>query len=215
MPTIVNKSIDKVTIIASYINKLRANNSGDNFIQLKDKNYAFGLAYSDDISANLWYYNVDQENYTQVYGDISGKVDDITLSIQGVSTNYDTGDDSTAYGVKISNKIDDMELSVAYDDTSNRTSGMVEVDSIYTSSWNIFASQDIGSSWKVEGSKDISGINASMSYADYETLGNEFDLVLGYKIADNALLDVIFTNTKYDEDSDAENALEIIGTYTF
>jgi hypothetical protein len=213
--TIANKSIDKVTLIASYVNKLRGNNSGDNFVKLKDDNYAFGLAYSDAISANLWYYNIDQADYTEVYGDISGKVNNITFSVQGVSTDYDRGDDSTGYGAKISTKIDDTELSVAYNDISDRVAGMVEVDSIYTSSWNIFASQDIGSSWKVEGSKEFSGVSATMSYADYETVGNEFDLILGYKIADNKSLDAIFTNTKYGEDSDAENALEIIGTYTF
>jgi len=213
--TVSNSSIDKVTLIASYVNKWRANNSGDNFAKLADDNYAFGAVYSDIVDANLWYYNVDVLKYTEVYADVSKKLDMVTLSGQVATTDYDTGKDSTAYGAKVGASISGFDLSVAYNNVDDRPAGMVGVDSIYTSSWNVFASQDIGSSWKVEAGKKFSGLSTTLSYADYETDGEELDLILGYSVADNMSLDAIFTNTKYSEDADAENALELIATYTF
>ena len=213
--TLVNKSVDKFTFIASYVNKWRSNDSGDNFARLADNNYAFGIGYSDVVDANLWYYNVDALAYTQVYADISKDLNGVTLSGQGVSTKYDAGDDSLVYGLKVGTALSGADISIAYNHVEDRVAGMVGVDSMYTSSWNNFASQDIGDSWKVEASKEISGVSSSISYADYETNGNELDLILGYAVSDTTSVDAIFTNTKYTENGDADNALELIATYNF
>jgi len=213
--TMANKSIDKVTLIASYVNKWRGNNSGDNFAKLADDNYAIGAVYNDVVDANLWYYNVDALDYTQIYFDVSKKLDPVTVSGQVATTDYGTGDDSTAYGIKVGTSLSGFDLNVAYNNVDDRSAGMVGIDSMYTSSWNNFASQDVGASWKLDASKEFSGVSTSLSYADYETNGEELDLVLGYGVADNMSLDAIFTNTKYSEDDDAENALELIATYTF
>ena len=213
--TLANNSIDKVTLIASYVNKRRANNSGDNFAKLTDDNYALGIAYSDAISANLWYYNIDVADYTQIYADISDDFNGVTLSLQGASTDYGTGDDSLAYGAKIASSFSGLDVSFAYNNVDDRAAGMVGVDSMYTSSWNSFASQDVGASWKLEADTALLGPNITISYADYETNGNEFDLILGHNLADNMSLDAIYSNTKYSEDDDAENALEFIATYSF
>ncbi len=215
--TMANKSIENVTLIASYVNKMRANNTGDNFAKLRDDNYAFGAVYGGIVDANLWYYNVDVADYTQIYLDVSKKIGEVTLSGQGATTDYGTGDDSTAYGLKVASSVAGFDLSAAYNNVDDRAAGMVGVDSMYTSSWNVFASQDIGASWKVDMAKEFSGISTTLSYADYETVGNELDVILGYSIADNISMDTIFTSTKYgeDEDEDADNALELIATYTF
>jgi len=213
--TLVNNSVDKFTFIASYVNKHRANDNGDNFTKLADNNYALGMGYSDLVDANIWFYNVDAGNYTQVYGDISKDLNGVTLAGQAVSTKYDAGDDSLLYGLKVGTALSGLDVSIAYDHVEDRVTGMVGIDSMYTSSWNHFASQDIGDSWKVEASKEISGVNTSVSYADYETLGNELDLILGYTVSDTTSVDAIFTNTKYTENADADNALELIATYNF
>lgn len=213
--TLVNKSVDKVTFVASYVNKHRANNTGDNFAKLNDNNYAFGAGYSDGIEANLWFYNVDAANYTQFYGDVSEDINGISLAGQGVKTDYDAGLDSTGYGLKVGMGLSGTDMSIAYNHMEDRAAGMVGVDSMYTSSWNSFASQDVGDSWKVDASTKISGISASASYADYETNGNELDVILGYELSKNSSLDAIYSNTKYTEDADADSAIELIGTYTF
>jgi len=213
--TLVNKSVDKFTFIASYVNRWRGNNTGDNFNKLTDDNYAFGAGYSDMVDANLWFYNVDVANYTQVYADVSKEFNGVTLSGQGVKTDYDAGLDSTGYGLKVGTAISNIDMSVAYNHMEDRAAGMVGVDSMYTSSWNSFASQDVGDSWKVDASTKISGVSASASYADYETNGNELDLILGYSVSKNTSLDAVYTNTKYTEDDSAENAIELVGTYTF
>jgi len=56
---------------------------------------------------------------------------------------------------------------------------------------------------------------SSASYADYETNGNELDLILGYGVSKNTSIDAVYTNTKYSEAGDADNAIELVGTYTF
>jgi hypothetical protein len=213
--TLVNKSVDKFTFIASYVNKWRRNNTGDTFAKLADNNYAFGAGYSDVVDANLWFYNVDEAQYKQVYVDVSKDLNGVTLSGQGVKTNYDAGLDSTGYGLKVGMALSGIDMSVAYNHIEDRAAGMVGVDSMYTSSWNTFASQDIGDSWKVDASTEISGVSASASYADYEVKGNELDVILGYGLSKNTSLDAIYTNTKYAEADEADNAIELIGTYTF
>ena len=213
--TLVNKSVDKFTFIASYVNRWRGNNTGDNFNKLTDDNYAFGAGYSDTVDANLWFYNVDVANYTQVYADVSKEFNGVTLSGQGVKTDYDAGLDSTGYGLKVGTAMSGIDMSVAYNHMEDRAAGMVGVDSMYTSSWNSFASQDVGDSWKVDASTKISGVSASASYADYETNGNELDLILGYGVSKNTSIDAVYTNTKYSEAGDADNAIELVGTYTF
>ena len=213
--TLVNKSLDKFTFIASYVNKHRINNTGDKFGKLADNNYAFGIVYSDVVDANLWYYNVDALAYTQIYADVSKDLNGVTVSGQLATTDYDAGDDSTAYGLKIGTAVSGVDVAASYNHVEDRAAGMVGVDSMYTSSWNNFASQDIGDSWKVEASKEISGVSTSVSYADYETNGNELDIILGYSVSDTTSVDAIFTNTKYKETDDADNALELIATYNF
>jgi hypothetical protein len=213
--TVVNNSVDKFTFIASYVNKWRGNDTGDNFTRLADDNYAFGVAYSDAVDANLWFYNVDALAYTQVYTDVSKDLNGVTLSGQAIKTNYDVGVDSTAYGLKVGTALSGLDVAIAYNHVEDRVTGMVGVDSIYTSSWNNFGSQDIGDSWKVEASKEISGVSSSISYADYETQGNELDVILGYTVSDTTSVDAIFTNTKTTENGDANNALELIATYNF
>jgi hypothetical protein len=173
------------------------------------------VVYSDAVDANLWYYNVDALAYTQFYADVSKNLNGVTLSGQVATTDYDVGDDSTAYGLKVGTALSGVDLSVAYNHVEDKEAGMVGIDSMYTSSWNNFASQDIGDSWKVEASKEISGVSTSVSYADYETIGNELDVILGYTVSDTTSIDAIFTNTKYAEADDADNALELIATYNF
>ncbi|SFV56669.1 hypothetical protein MNB_SV-14-1111 [hydrothermal vent metagenome] len=108
-----------------------------------------------------------------------------------------------------------VDMSIAYNHMEDKGAGMVGVDSMYTSSWNIFASQDIGDSWKIDASTEVSGVSASASYADYETKGNELDVILGYELSKNVSFDAIYTNTKYTETAKADNAIELSGKYTF
>jgi len=215
--TLVNKSITNLTLVGSYVTKLRANNSGDEFVKLDGDNYAFGAAYSDAFSASVWYYNVDAANYTQVYADAGYEFSGVKLEGQVVSTDYDDeGEDSTAYGVKVSGSLSSITLSAAYASVNDRETGYVEVDSLYTSSWNIFASGIVSDSFKVEAATELDALSATISYADYDT-ANELDVIVGYAITDCFSVDAIYTSTEYDTTTDdgAEGALEVIVTYKF
>jgi hypothetical protein len=214
--TIANKSIDGLTLVGSYVTKLRGVGS-DTFTTLDGENYAVGAAYSDAFDANVWYYNVDAADYTQLYADAGLEVTQgTTVTAQVVSTDFDdAGDDSLGYGAKVSTTVAGVELAAAYNHMKDRAAGMVEVDSMYTSMWNSFASQDVGDSYKVSAAGSLAGVDASIEYADFETIGEELDVILGYNVTDNFALSGIFTNTKYSEDEDAQKALEVIATYTF
>jgi hypothetical protein len=215
--TLVNSSIDNLTLVASYVSKLRANNSGDKFVELEGDNYAFGASYSDAISASLWYYNVDAANYTQVYADAGYEYASVKGQVQFASTDYDdNGEDSTAFGVKLSGSFSNINLSAAYASISDRETGYVEVDSIYTSSWNIYASGIVTDSFKVEAGTEFNSFSATVSYADYDT-ANELDVIVAYAVTDCFSLDAIYTSTEYDTTTNdgAEGALELIATYKF
>ena len=215
--TLVNKSIANLTLVGSYVTKVRPNNSGDKFIKLDGDNYAFGAAYSDALSASVWYYNVDAANYTQVYADAGYEYSGAKIEGQVISTDYDDdGEDSMVYGIKVSGSFANINLSAAYATVEDREAGMVEVDSVYTSSWNIFASQIMTDSFKVEAGTTLDAFTATLSYADYDT-ANEVDVILGYAITDSLGVDAIYTSTEYDTTTDdgAEGALELILTYKF
>jgi len=209
---------DKVSVIGSYVNKFRANNTGESFNQLKDENFAVGVAYRDGIEANLWFYRLDDTtlDYSQFYLDASENIEGSNVSLQAITTNYGAGKDSLSFGIKASAQNSGLNYSLAFNHISDRETGMVGIDSIYTSSWNIFASQDIGNSWKAEISEEVAkGLSTTISYADYETLGHALDLILSYPYSDSISLDAIYSNTKYHKDSSAKNSLEFVATYGF
>ena len=214
--TLGYKVNNNVSVIGSYVNKFRDHNSGDSFKKLKDENYAVGVAYRDGIEANLWFYRVDELDYSQFYLDATEAIDGIDLSLQAVSTSYGSGKDSLSYGLKASSEASGLKYSLALNHISKRETGMVGVDSIYTSSWNTFSSQNIGNSWKAEITDDVTaGLSTTISYAEYETLGHELDLILNYPFSSSVSLDAIYANTQYDKDSSSENSLELVAKYRF
>ncbi len=215
--TLVNKSVNNLTLVGSYVTKIRPNNSGDKFIKLDGDNYTLGASYSDAFSASVWYYNVDAGNYTQVYADAGYELSGVKLEAQVVTTDYDDeGEDSTGYGIKASGSFSNISLSAAYASINDRETGYIERDAMYTSSWNIMAAGIVSDSFKVEASTELDAFSATLSYADYDT-ANEVDVILGYAITDSLGVDAIYTSTEYDTTTDdgAEGALELILTYKF
>jgi hypothetical protein len=218
--TLVNKSVNNLTLVASYVQKIRANNAGDNFSDdLDGDNFALGAAYSDAFSASVWYYNIDAAKYTQVYVDAGYDFGVAKVEGQYIATDYDTNPDATAYGLKISGKIANINLYAAYNAIQDANTGMIEVDSLYTSSWNTWAStvyngEDVDA-FKVGISTTFAGISAELSYADYDQ-GNETDLVLGYDVTDCINVGAVYTNTTPNvANADDVNALELFATYKF
>ena len=218
--TLVNNSIENLTLVGSFVTKWRPNNSGTEFLDLDGDNWTVGAVYANDdvVNASLWYYNIDAygaDKYTQFYVDASKSFGAFNIAAQYASTDYDMGLDSDAFGIKVGTTVSGFDLSAAYNNNSDRTAGYVGRDGLYTSSWNSFAANDIGDSFKVAASTEFSGLATEISYADYETAGQEFDLILGYGVTDCVSLDAIYSNTKYSENEDATNALELIATYKF
>jgi len=218
--TIANNSFENVTLVGSYVRTWRANNTGDNFNELDGDNWTLGAVYDDKtISGNLWYYNVDALNYTQVYVDAGYNFGEFGVAAQYVSTDYDAGDDSDLFAIKATASLGGFDFLAAYSNVSDREAGYVGRDTIYTSSWNTFASDSVGDAFKVEASTKYEELSATMSYAYYEydqgdDEGHEFDLILEYEVTKCIDANVVYSNTNYGEDDD-ENALEVFVNYKF
>ena len=219
--TVANSSIENLTLVGTYLTKWRGNNTGDNFAELNDDNFAFGAAYSDGFDASIWYYNVDAANYTQVYADAGYNFGGFNVAGQIASTDYDAGQDSTAYGLKVGTEFSGVNLMAAVSNVTDSAAGYVGRDGLYTSSWNIFASDiavanDDTLSWKVGASTELAGINAEASYAGYGDDGSELDLILGYDVTDSVNVGAVYTNTTANvANADDVNALEVFATYAF
>jgi len=223
--TIANKSISNLTLVGTYVTKWRANNSGDFGQDLAGDNYAAGAIYgADAISANVWYYNIDAygvNKYTEVYGDVGYDFGSFDVAGQIAATDYDTGVDSTAYGLKAGAEFSGVKLMAAVSNVTDRAAGIVGRDTFYTSSWNTFGSQvavanEDTLSWKVGASTELAGANLEASYAGYGDDGSEFDLILGYDVTDSVNLGAVYTNTTPNvENADDVNALEVFATYKF
>ena len=246
--TVANNSIENLTLVGSYVRTWRPNNSGNNFVNLTDindgNNWTLGASYDNKtISGSVWYYNVDagfefsaptptdpdatyRDAYQQVYVDAGYNFGVAKIAAQYANTNYDTAIDSDVFGVKASATLGAFNLMAAYSNVSDNTAGFVGRDTIYTSSWNVFAATAVGDSFKVEAGSEFAGVTASISYAyyEYETLsgvannkdGSEVDVILGYSFNDSIDLNVVYTNTKADfTNFDDVNALEIYANYKF
>jgi len=225
--TLVNKSISNLTLIGSYVNRWRVNNSGDNFVDLANKNYAFAAVYSNEnlFDASVWYYNVDagaNGGYKQVYADVAVNLMGAKVQGQYVKTNYATStvSDASAYGAKVSYSAYGVSLYGAFAQIAGNKTGFVGVDSIYTSSWNTFASTVYNTkdaaTWKVDASTDIYGISSEFSYAGYGKNGSELDVILGYEANKALNLDLVYSATKANTaTSTKDNALEVVATYKF
>ena len=218
--TLVNNSISNLTLVGTYVDRWRANDSGVNFAKLAGSNYAFGAVYANKnlFDASVWYYNVEAtgvNKYKQVYVDASKTLGMFNVAAQYALTNYNTGLDSKAYGVKVGASFAGIDIYAAYNNNSDRTAGYVGKNALYTTSWNDFAADDIGSSWKVDASAEFAGISTEISYADYKTHGKELDAIFGYSATKCISLDAIYSSTNYTETDTTQNALELIATYKF
>lgn len=222
--TIMNTSIPNVTLTASYITEFRGVNGGDNFVELEGDNWTVGAAYSDAFDASIWYYDIEDSGYTQVYADAGTKIAGIDVAAQYVNTDWDVGDASNVYGIKASGSVGGFDLMGAYvyNDSEDNGAGYYDNDAIYTTMWNSLGSNAIGDAFKVEVATEFSGVSVTADYAYYEdtaglpedTEGSEFDLILGYGITDCIDVAGIYSNTDYGT-GDNNQALELIATYKF
>jgi len=239
--TVANSSIENLTLVGSYVRTWRRNNTGDTWIDLTDiddgNNWTLGAAYDNKtINGSIWYYNVDAgmavtpDKYTQFYVDAGYNFEIAKIEAQYANTNYDTAIDSDVFGVKASATLSGFTLMAAYENVSDNVTGYIGRDTLYTSSWNIFASNVMGDSFKVEAGTEFAAITGSVSYAYYEyegsaltdNEGHEVDVILGYdfKNTDIAVIkdmdiNLVYTNTNYGANSEDINALEIYANYKF
>lgn len=221
--TLVNSSIENLTLVGSYVAKYRPINAGDNYLDLTDAgdHWTVAAAYATDaFNVSAWYYNVDIFDYTQVYVDAGTTLAGAEIAAQYAGTDYGSGDDSTAFGIKAAGEVAGIGLMAAYNNVADNYAGYVGADGLYTSSWNTFAANSVGNAFKVEASGEFSGLSTTASYAyyEYETdaeEGHEFDLILGYGFTDCVSLDAIYSNTNYGDGSGDVSALELIATYKF
>jgi hypothetical protein len=218
--TLVNTSIPDVTLIAAYVDEWRPNNAGVDFFDLDGDNWTASAASAGDtFSASAWYYNVDALGYTQVYVDASTKISSIDVAAQYAYTDYDSNNESNAFGIKASTKVSDISLMAAYNYIDENPTGYVGWNGLYTNSWNTTVANSVGNAFKVEAATELSGLSTTASYAyyEYDNLaedGHEFDLILGYGLTNCISLDAIYSNTDYG-DGENINQLELVATYKF
>jgi len=104
--TLVNSSVENLTLVGSYLRTWRPNNTGDTWVDLTDiddgNNWTVAAAYDNKtLSASLWYYNVDAgaaagnpDKYTQIYADAGYNFGVAQVKAQYIHTDYDSAQDS-------------------------------------------------------------------------------------------------------------------------
>ena len=217
--TLINSSIENVTLVGSYIQKHRANNSGEFGNTLDGDNYTIGAAYDDKtISGSVWYYDIEAGDYSQVYVDLG--YDFGTFKVEGQYIDTDAAIDTSAFGIMASTTVAGFDLSAAYNNLSDGATPYVGWNSLYTNQWNTSVADqyagDIDAS-KVAAATTIMDVSAELSYADYDNDRSELDLVIGYDITDTIDTGIVYTNTQstvWDVNNDV-NQLEVYANYKF
>jgi len=229
--TLMNESIENLTIVGAYITKVRENNSGDFGANLDGDNYTVGAMYDDKtISGSVWYYKVDAalpynpDNYTQIYADLGYDFSSFKVEGQYVGTDFDLATDGTAFGLKASTSISGFDLSASYNYLADNATGFVSWNGLYTNQWNTtVANQFVGvdgdsiNAFKVAAATTIMDISAEVSYADYDNDRYEANVVLGYDFTKAIDAGIVYTNTQstvWDPDNDV-NQLEVYANYKF
>lgn len=219
--TLANASIGGLSLVASYIDKYRANNTGETFADLNGDNWTVGATYSEGFDANIWYYDINAANYTQVYADAGYTFSGIALEAQYVSTSFDTGfgTDSSAFGARISTTLAGIDLSAAYNRLIDGVTGYIGWNNLYVNSWNMsvadqYNGQDLDA-FKVSASTTFAGISATVSYADFDN-GHETNVILGYDITQAIDFTTVYSNNKDNTGAlDNTNVLEFYANYKF
>ncbi|MFK5975778.1 MAG: hypothetical protein QM493_04665 [Sulfurovum sp.] len=228
--TLMNNSIENLTIVGSYLAQWRANNAGNGWRDLTTfgDNWTVGAVYKNDdlFDTSIWYYNVDAgsatspDKYTQIYADAGISYMGVRLDGQYVITDYNTVTDGSAFGAKLSYTLYDVALSAAFVQIVDNNAGYVGVDGLYTSSWNTFASTTFqtgdSSTYKVAASTSVYGVDMEASFAGYGDDGQEIDVIVGYGITDSINFDAIYSSTTSNTaGATATDAIEFIATYKF
>jgi len=215
--TLMNNSVDNLTLVGSYVTKHRGNNSGEFGNDLPGDNYALGAMYDDKtIDGSVWYYNVDAGNYTQVYVDLGYNFGAFKVAGQYATT--DAATDTSAFGIMASTSVAGFDLSAAYNRLQDGNTAYVGWNGLYTNQWNLsvadqYNGQDLNA-FKVAAATTFMGVSAELSYADYDK-GNETDLILGYDINDKIDTGFVYTNTKANGANNAVNQVEVFANYKF
>ena len=217
--TLMNSSIENLTLIGSYVTKHRGNNSGEFGNDLDGDNYTIGAAYDDKtISGSIWYYNVDAGDYTQIYVDAG--YDFGTFKLEGQYVDSDAAIDTSAFGIMASTSVAGFDLSAAYNNLSDGATPYVGWNSLYTNQWNSSVADQYNGdidAFKVAAATTIMDIAAEVSYADYDNDSYELDVILGYDFTDAIDAGLVYTNTQstvWDPNTDV-NQLEVYANYKF
>jgi len=203
------------SLFATYVDKVRPVASGSNFKKLSGNNYGVGIKYKlNDNKSNLWVYNIDSGNYTQLYLDHQVSFDNLTVNAQYIHTNYIQQENSNAYGVKFTFDKLPLVLNLSYNKVIKNKVGHLEIDSLYTSSWNTFSSDIIGESLKISAFKKFEKFSFFSSYSKYNNR-NEFDLILDYDLSLDSSIKLVYTNTTYSKKISNINGIELNYNYNF
>lgn len=219
--TLMNSSIENITLIGSYVTKWRPNNSGEFDDDLLGDNFALGGVYDDKaLSGSIWFYNADAGEYTQVYADLGYDFGETKVEGQFVNTDFDAGNDATAFGAKVSASLSGVELSAAYNHLADNGTAYIGWNSLYTNSWNSSVADqwtpgDINA-FKVAASKTYNALSAEVSYADYDNSRYETDVILGYELTKSVDLGMVYSNTQSAATGDnSVNQFELYAVYKF
>ena len=227
--TVVNKSIPNVALIGTYVTKHRGHNAGSDWTKIvtgTKNNFAAGAVYNDSkFSGNAWYYNIDAKKYTQMYADAGFDMGIFNIGVQGAMTDYKTGDDSTAYGLKLGTSMFGFYLTAAANMVSDRNTAYIDRDALYASSWMTFASDAAVAgedtlSWKVSTGYKFAGIDTQVSYGAYGDDTTELDVIMGVDFLKNTMnLQAIYSMVDTEKGAlmgiEKANTLEVLGTYKF
>lgn len=223
--TLMNQSIENLTLVGAYVTKVRGNNSGDFEGNLYGDNFAAGAMYDNKtITGSVWYYNVDAAMYTQVYADAGYNFGSFKVEGQYAGTNYDLATDATAFGLKASTSLSGFDLSASYNYLADNATGYVSWNGLYTNQWNSsVADQFVGvdgdsiNAFKVAAATTIMDVSAEVSYADYDNDFHEANVILSYDFTKAIDAGIVYSNTQAAlwVPDNGVNQLEVYANYKF
>jgi len=234
---LINSDVPNTTLIGAYVGKGNGSKVAVVALDGEFTNYVNSGAYAfaalnksiENFPINLWYYNVDTVA-TAIWADTNTSVGMAKIGLQyGSMDPKAAGSETTdAFGVKVSGKVNNIALSLAYTDVSegvlpvaNTATGFKKTK-LYTAT--VFSDGTVAgmpdtSSFKIQAKTKVGSVKLIGQYGSYDQAGtdkSEFDLIAVTKM-NNINLKALYIHQGFDSklDKDDIDRIRVIASVKF
>ena len=210
--SLVNSDAEGTTVILALLDKWSGIDAPtpEKFTKMqssKDAVFTAGIIIKGQENTTLqaWHYKLDNANFN--YGEISYEADTFNMAIQ-----YTDQDDSNrAYGISLGGRVDNLNITIAYNSVDGRVSNGFGGGPFFTSAEDHTIADVKDQKAKMYGAEyNLDKITLGATHVDLDKGEDETDYIASFQVNKNHTLDLIYSDM-YDDG----NIVRFFANYQF